>query len=142
MGCHHSQELETEKRSSLVDYHQFCKVITIGDPDVGKTSFLLRLCRDCFYEEPLQSIGVDFLIKMVKLDDDTVVKLQLWDTAGHEKFRAITSNYYKGAHIVLVFYDPTNIESFKNVQGWLKKIHRYADEGTLVGISFGVIDLL
>lgn len=57
---------------------------------------------------------------------DKVVKLQIWDTSGQERFRTITSSYYRGAHGFLVFYDTTDHASFSNVQKWLQEIDRYA----------------
>ncbi|CAG2123003.1 unnamed protein product [Medioppia subpectinata] len=52
----------------------------------------------------------------------------MWDTAGHELFRAITSSYYRGAHGVVVVYDVTRVESFNNVKPWLEEIDRYASD--------------
>ena len=56
------------------------------------------------------------------------MKLQIWDTAGQERFRTITSSYYRGAHGIIVVYDTTERESFKNASNWMNEINRYASE--------------
>lgn len=60
--------------------------------------------------------------------DGTRVKLQLWDTAGQERFRTITSSYYRGSQGVIVMFDLTKEDTFKNVIKWLAELERYAAE--------------
>ena len=57
-----------------------------------------------------------------------MIKLQIWDTAGQEKFRTITSSYYKGAHGIIVVYNITDRSSFDNIKGWFSEIEKYASE--------------
>lgn len=75
---------------------------------------------------------MDFVshIQKIKTVDvqSKVVKLQIWDTAGQEKFRTITSSYYRGAHGVIVVYDVTRRETFNNVRNWMNEISKYASE--------------
>ena len=61
------------------------------------------------------TIGVEFGARMITIDGKQI-KLQIWDTAGQERFRTITSSYYRGAHGIIVVYDPTNAESFEHVR--------------------------
>ena len=95
------------------NYDYMFKVLLIGDDTYT----------DCY----ISTIGVDFKIKTVELDGETV-KLQLWDTAGQERFRTITSNYYRGAHGFILVYDVTNEESFKNLKQWMVEIDKYGSE--------------
>ncbi|CAB3404437.1 unnamed protein product [Caenorhabditis bovis] len=67
------------------------------------------------------TVGVDFYARMIELKPGYRVKLQLWDTAGQEKFRSITRSYYRNSVGVLVIYDITNRESFEHAVGWLKE---------------------
>jgi len=107
------------------EYAYLFKLLLIGDSGVGKTSLLLRFADDKFLDSFITTIGVDFKIRKLEVDGKAV-KLQIWDTAGQEKFRTITSSYYRGAHGIIVVYDVTSRESFSHVKGWLSDIDRYA----------------
>jgi len=104
------------------------KILLIGDSSVGKSCILGRFCDNNFNNNFLSTIGVDFKLKNVELED-TIVKLQIWDTAGQERFRNITRSYYRGAHGIIFVYDITNQTSFSNInQFWLKEVERYSSE--------------
>ncbi|KFM77572.1 Ras-related protein Rab-35, partial [Stegodyphus mimosarum] len=103
------------------EYDHLFKLLIIGDSGVGKSSLLLRFADNTFSGNYITTIGVDFKIRTLEIDDEKV-KLQIWDTAGQERFRTITSTYYRGTHGVIVVYDVTNGESFANVKRWLHEI--------------------
>lgn len=113
--------------SSHADYDYLFKLLLIGDSGVGKSCLLLRFADDCFTENYINTIGVDFKIKTVDLEGKTV-KLQIWDTAGQERFRTITTTYYRGAHGIMIVYDCTDKASFNNVKYWLGEIDKYATD--------------
>ena len=113
--------------SANEDYTFLFKLLLIGDSGVGKSSILLRFADDTFTESYMSTIGVDFKIKTIKHEND-IVKLQIWDSAGQERFKTITAAYYRGAHGIVTVYDVTNQDSFDNVQSWLKEIDRNAGE--------------
>lgn len=108
-----------------VDYDYLFKLLLIGDSNAGKTAVLLRFADRSFTEAYISTIGVDFKIRTLELEGK-VVKLQIWDTAGQERFRTITSSYYRGAHGIILVYDVTDLDSFKNLRYWLAEIERYA----------------
>ena len=85
-------------QSSNAGYDCLLKYILIGDAGVGKSCFLVRYTDDSFSPNYLTSVGVDFKFKTMKLDDKTII-IQIWDTAGQEKFKTIISTYYKGKFI-------------------------------------------
>lgn len=58
--------------------------------------------------------------------EEKLIKLQIWDTAGQERFRTITKTYYKGAHGIILTYDVTDENSFKNIRNWVKQIEQNA----------------
>jgi small GTP-binding protein len=70
-------------------------------------------------------LGIDFKIKIINLEDK-LIKLQIWDTAGQERFRTITKTYYKGANGIILTYDVTDENSFKNIRTWVKQIEQNA----------------
>lgn len=102
------------------------KLLLIGDQSVGKSCILRRFVDDT-YTEIFPTLGVDLKIRTIRLEGK-VVKLHIWDTAGHERFHAITSSYYRGAHGIVVVYDVTDNDSFTNVKKWLQEIEYHAPE--------------
>ena len=106
-------------------YDHLFKLLIIGESGVGKTCLLLRFTDDSFTANHLTTIGIDFKIKIINLEEK-LIKLQIWDTAGQERFRTITKTYYKGAHGIILTYDVTDENSFKNIRNWVKQIEQNA----------------
>ena len=88
----------------------------------------------------MSSIGVDFKTKQIEIND-RLVKMQIWDTAGHEKFRTITTSYYKSAHAIIVLYDITDESSFEHIKNWMIDIDKFAKQGVLKVLVANKIDL-
>ena len=112
------------------DYDFLFKLLLIGNSAVGKSSLLLRFSDNIFNESFLPTIGVDFKIRTFDLSAKTV-KLQIWDTAGQERFKTITSSYYKGAHGIILTYDITDKQSFKDIENWLTEVEKFANENVI-----------
>ena len=104
------------------------KILLLGDATVGKTCFLLRYTDDTFLDLHMATIGLDYRLKTMILENHKIVKVQLWDTAGQDKFRAITRNYYKGARGIILIYDVTNIKSYENIKKWINEIKEEISE--------------
>ena len=98
------------------------KILLLGDSSVGKTCFLMRYADNTFQEIHMSTIGLDYKLKSVQLDDGKIVKIQIWDTAGQDRFRSITKNYYKGAHGIILIYDVTSRKTFDSVKNWISQI--------------------
>ena len=117
------------------------KVLLLGDSTVGKTCFLLRYCDKTFQEAHLSTIGLDYRLKSMTLASGKRIKLQIWDTAGQDRFRAITKNYYKGANGIILIYDVTNIQSFENVKNWIAQIKEEANPNVIIYLAGNKIDV-
>ncbi|XP_027694880.1 ras and EF-hand domain-containing protein-like [Vombatus ursinus] len=103
------------------------KIVLAGDAAVGKSSFLMRLCKNEFRGNTGATLGVDFQMKTLIVDGEPTV-LQLWDTAGQERFRSIAKSYFRKADGVLLLYDVTCEKSFLNVREWVDTIQDAAHE--------------
>jgi len=92
---------------------------------------LVRWVDNEFFEaDDKFTIGVDYKMKSVTVKD-IPVKLQIYDTAGQERFRTVTASFYRGAHGILLVYDITDKESFGNrVEEWLREIKNYTPDKT------------
>jgi len=104
-----------------MSYSYLFKFIIIGDSAVGKSCLLKRFIDKTFYKQFDTTIGVEFGAKFVSVKDK-IIKLQLWDTAGQETFRAITKSYYRGAAGIILVYDITKHNSFDNLAFWINDI--------------------
>lgn len=107
-----------------MDYDFVYKILVIGNSTVGKSSLLSRFVDNIVHENHLATIGVDFKIKTMVVDGKKV-KLQIWDTAGQERFRSIVASYYKNADAVILMYDITNRESFREISKWNIELDEY-----------------
>lgn len=118
------------------------KVGLVGESGVGKSCLLIRWVDDDFFtEDDKYTIGVDYKFKSVQVKDKNV-KLQIYDTAGQERFRTVTASFYRGAHGILLVYDITDKESFGNrVEEWLKEIRNYTPENTPIIFVGNKLDL-
>ena len=113
------------------DYDYLFKILLVGDSCVGKSSLLLKFTENCFCDQHISTIGVDFKIHTININGK-IIKLQIWDTAGQERFRTITTSYYRGAHGIIMVYDITNKESFTKLRTWCDEITQFNDNNAVV----------
>lgn len=112
------------KNNGYVNYDYLFKLLLIGDSGAGKSAIMNRYCDDFFTESYISTIGVDFKIKTLHINEK-IIKLQIWDTAGQERFRAITSSYYRGANCILSVFDLTDDISYTNcINIWIEEIKK------------------
>ena len=113
--------MDSEKSIEKLKY----KMTLLGDTAVGKTSLFKKLTKEEFDPKIVSTIGIDkktlnFNINTSKGEKE--VEISLYDTAGQEKFRTISIFYFRDSKGLLVIYDISNFESFKNVEQWLVDI--------------------
>jgi len=95
------------------------KLIVIGPAAVGKTSLIRRYVENKFSFNYKSTIGVDFLAKTVRLKEDKIVKLAIWDVGGQEKFRFLRRNFYEGTHGAILVFDLSRANTFPKMKDWL-----------------------
>ncbi|KAK2844982.1 hypothetical protein Q5P01_011641 [Channa striata] len=115
-------------------------MVLIGESGVGKSNLLSRFTKNEFSHDSRTTIGVEFSTRTVRLSGFTI-KAQIWDTAGLERYRAITSAYYRGAVGALLVYDITKHLTYESVERWLKELYEHADPHIVVMLVGNKTDL-
>ena len=113
------------------EYDMMFKVLLLGDSGVGKSSLLLRYTKNQFSTDMRATIGVEFGLKYLTIDNFQL-KVQIWDTAGMERYRAMTSAYYKGAKGVIVVYDICRKITFDSIDKWIDDFRSKADQDAVI----------
>ena len=114
------------------------KIIFVGDAIVGKTCIINRIVDNPFSETYEMSIGVDFMSKNLRYRGQNI-KLQIWDSAGQEKYKGLIPSYIRNSSIVFVVYDVASKTSFNNVPSWINFIKSI--ENTTIVLCGNKIDL-
>ncbi|XP_078008032.1 ras-related protein Rab-36 isoform X3 [Phascolarctos cinereus] len=117
-----------ERRTGTVGL-KVSKVVVLGDLYVGKTSLINRFCKDAFDRDYKATIGVDFEIERFQIAG-IPYSLQIWDTAGQEKFKCIASAYYRGAQVIITAFDLADIQTLGHTRQWLAEAQRENEPGS------------
>ncbi|XP_072455713.1 ras-related protein Rab-36 isoform X9 [Notamacropus eugenii] len=117
-----------ERRTGTVGL-KVSKVVVLGDLYVGKTSLINRFCKDTFDRDYKATIGVDFEIERFQISG-IPYSLQIWDTAGQEKFKCIASAYYRGAQVIITAFDLADIQTLGHTRQWLADAQRENEPGS------------
>jgi small GTP-binding protein len=124
--------IDTVNHIENKDIHDLLlKFIIVGDSYVGKSNLLLQYTNKKFSECHDITIGVEFGLQTISYMNRTY-KVQIWDTAGQETFKALTRNYYRNAIGCLLVYDIGRKESFDNIIGWLDDVKKYSNENIII----------
>jgi len=101
-------------------YDYLLKILILGESNVGKTCLLSRFIDDTFTLNHINTFGIEFKTKIINLNDK-IIKYQIWDTSGLERFRRVTESYYKNVNGIIIVYDITDQKSFKSINKWIIK---------------------
>ena len=118
----YKEDNNDNENNKIIEYS--FKVILLGYSLVGKTSFVNRFVSNKF-EKYQCTINIQNYKKQIKIDKSTLVNLTIWDTAGQEKFRSLTKQYYQDAQGAIIMFDITDKNSFLKVESWINEIFEY-----------------
>ena len=129
------------------------KVVILGDKNVGKTCFIKRYIEGKFSQNEDASIGAHFFSKKLKAQYDQSkafstqpgmsiiqqedIKLQVWDTAGEERFRSLAPMYFKDAQAVIMAFSLIHMESFEELHEWFKEVDEKSQTRNMVKVIIG-----
>ena len=109
-------------------YDYSCKIVLVGECSVGKTALTQRLVYDMYNKKMDATIGVDYSTKILKMSDSSLVKLQMWDTAGQENFISLIRTYYKDVGGAIIMFDLCDRRTFNRVHFWYNELKKNALE--------------
>jgi len=109
-------------------YDYSCKIVLVGECSVGKTALTQRLVYDMYNKKMDATIGVDYSTKIIKMSDSSLVKLQMWDTAGQENFISLIRTYYKDVGGAIIMFDLCDRRTFNRVHFWYNELKKNALE--------------
>ncbi len=118
------------------------KIIMIGDAGVGKTCLAERFVNSTIPSNVMPTVGHEFFQKIITLKNGSEVVVQIWDTAGQEKYRSMTMSHYKGAHAAVLVFDLTKEGSFKSTLTWLSEFQTNAPTNAKVCLVGNKLDLI
>ena len=120
-----------------------CKVVLLGDSGVGKTCIIARYISGSFDKNSPTTNGASFCSKNVRFDQlGKNLLLDIWDTAGQEKYKALTKFFYKDAAVCILVYDVTRKESFQSLKDyWYSQLKENSEPDIVIGVAGNKSDL-
>ena len=115
------------------------KIILIGNIGVGKSCLSLKATKGIFLEEYISTIGFEFYCFNVKVNEK-IIKLQIWDTCGQEAYRSLIKNFYRNASLAIVVYSVEDLQSFNDIDIWLKQVKTYGTSSCKIFLIGNKID--
>jgi small GTP-binding protein len=123
----------------MLPYNYTLKFIIIGDSSVGKSNIMNVFVNNNFQDVNESTVGVEFASKIIRVSD-LYYRIRIWDTAGQETFRSITSAYYRGTDACLIVYSVTDRKSFESVVSWIIDIRTKSINNIAIALVGNKID--
>ena len=116
------------------------KVVLLGEMGVGKTNLINAYCNRQFNSQSFSTTSPEFSQKKIKIDNKNYL-IDLWDTAGQEKYRSMTKIFIKGAQLIIFVYDITKEDSFQKLNFWVNFVEELLWENSYYGVVGNKSDL-
>ena len=123
------------------NYKLLFKLIIVGESCVGKSNIIVRYTEGEFKNIIGNTLGVELYNKYINIKDK-YSKLQIYDTAGQERYHSIVSNYFRGSHGCFIVYDITNQESFDKIEFWYQSVKQKASNDVSIILVGNKCDLV
>ena len=117
------------------------KVILIGESGVGKSSIMTKFITNEFKSAYQSTLGIEFKVKEMLIDNEIYARLRIWDTCGQERFRAITRQYFQNAQGVLLVFDLTSKDTVKKLNDWLNDLNQHVTEDCVIFVIGNKLDI-
>ena len=127
------------------DNAKTCKVVLLGESGVGKTCIIARFINNTFEDNIMSTTGASYAGKTMTFDEyqGKSIKFEIWDTAGQEKYRALTKIFYKDAGVAILVYDITRKESFEELKNyWAEQIKDSSPKEIILAVAANKSDLI
>ena len=126
--------------SDYSKYDLSFKLIVIGESGVGKSCLTNKATKNIFDDSYNATVGFEFSTFNIKIDN-TIIKLQIWDTCGQELYRSLITNFYRNSSLAIVVYAINSKESFNQIDIWLKELRMHSNPDAKVFLIGNKVDL-
>ena len=116
------QKLTVERNlKDVLKYDKSLKIVLLGESMVGKSSIVHRVCDGKFIEHLSPTISIEYFNYTTRVNKDLIIRMQIWDTAGQEKFDSIVKQYYQSSDFGIYIYAIDDLQSFDKLKDWIYK---------------------
>ncbi len=129
--------MKKKKNKELKTY----KILILGNLMVGKSCIFIRYADDFFPEGYIATIGLDYRLKKIKLNNGEETNIQIWDTAGTERYKSLTKNYFRGSNGIIIVYSITDKKSFEDISNWIEQIREEIKDDIIIYLVGNKCDL-
>lgn len=123
-----------------INYDLSIKIVVVGASGVGKSNLIYRFISNKFDENIITTIAIDFHSEEMLIKNNKV-RVQIWDTAGQEKYKSLAKSYYKVANGVIIVFDVTDRNSFNSAKDWVQEIRMFSMSSVKIILIANKIDL-